>query len=205
MIKLEIKEAHRPVSRISDTLLISGDGWSAPDDIERFNELLESYDIMAIGRSIELHNGHPVDHWANVDSDSSVHWARTLPLTARNGEQPIRHTLGPCKEFDVDWDIVGDIPWQIDEVMWHGSTAFFAVLAGLELGYKKLVLAGVPMDSKGHWYFDQKEYPGPPWTYQSYQAWFEFAETKEAKQVRSMSGYTKTLLGKPTRQWLSKA
>ena len=204
MIKLKVKEAHRHFTIMPDLLLITGDGWSAPDDIKRFARFNLSYDVMAIGRSIGLHNGHPVDHWANVDSDSSVNWAQNLPKVSRKQDIPIRHTLGSCKGFDIDWDIDGDIPWDVSEIIWHGSTALFAVLAGIAMGYDQMVLAGVPLDSKGHWYFDQQKYPGPPWTYQTYQAWFEFAETPEAKQVRSMSGYTKTLLGQPTKTWLSK-
>ena len=208
MIKLKIKEAHRQFNINSDLLLITGDGWTARDDIEQFSKLTADYDIMAIGRSIALHNGHPIDHWANVDADCSVNWAENLPKTARNGEMPIRHTLGDCKGFDIDWDIDGEIPWDVSEIMWHGSTALFCVLAAFPMGYKKIVLAGVPLDSKGHWYWDantQPTYPDPPWSYQTYQAWFELAETPEAKQIRSMSGYTKTLLGKPTKQWLLKA
>jgi hypothetical protein len=140
-----------------------------------------------------------------VDADCSVHWANNLPLVGPNKTVPIRHTLGDCKGFDIDWDIDGEIPWDVSEIMWHGSTALFCVLTAFPMGYKKIVLAGVPLDSKGHWYWDEKtqpQYPDPPWSYQTYQAWFEFAETPEAQQVRSMSGYTKTLLGKPTRKWL---
>jgi len=208
VIKLKIKKARREFNINPDLLLITGDGWSAIEDIKGFNEYELDYDIMAIGRSINLHNGHPVDHWANVDADCSVNWAENLPKVARDGNMPIRHTLGDCRGFDVDWDIDGEIPWDISEIMWHGSTALFAVLAAFTMGYQKLVLAGVPLDSKGHWYWDentQPQYPDPPWSYQTYQAWFEFAETPEAKQVRSMSGYTRTLLGEPTQKWLSRA
>jgi hypothetical protein len=80
------------------------------------------------------------------------------------------------------------------DVMWHGSSALFSVLIGLEMGYTRIYLAGCPLDSKGHWYFPDEDY-GPRWTMETYQAWLDFMDTPEAQRVRSLSGYTAKMLG----------
>ncbi|NIS54479.1 MAG: hypothetical protein GWN62_28215, partial [Aliifodinibius sp.] len=133
---------------------------------------------------------------AEVDADSCKNVIDTLE--ANNPDKVnghiATHTLsdGSIEWFDAHWDLVEN-PWPPDEVLWHGSTALFAVLVGLEMGYKSIVLAGIPLDSKGHWYFKDENY-GPRWTGESYQAWFEFARTEQAKKVTSLSGYTRQLL-----------
>jgi hypothetical protein len=114
--------------------------------------------------------------------------------------KPITHTLGVVGWFDCGWDITG-CPWPADDVTWHGSTALFAVIIGLAMDYQRVILAGVPLDSKGHWYFPEQT-EGPIWTWQGYQAWFEFAMNGHGNRVRSMSGYTKVILGEPTIKWI---
>ena len=199
MIQLKVHEAKRPLKKNFDTIIIIGDGWSAPEDLKKCSKF-EPYDPYSIGRSIKLLDF--CTHWGNVDSDPAVHWAENLPTKDKDGEIPLRHTLGPCKNFDIDWDIDGDIPWDVSEVMWHGSTALFAVLTALAMEYRKIILAGCPLDSKGHWYFPDMK--GPRWTGETYQAWFEFAATEQAKKVRSMSGYTAQLLKKPDKKWFKR-
>ena len=162
---------------------------------------MESYkipfDAYSVGRSIDLLDR--CQHWGNVDSDEAVYWAGQLPNIGPRGEKPLRHTLGSTRNFDVDWDIDGEIPWDTDEIMWHGSTALFAIFTCFAMNYKKIALAGCPMDAKGHWYWKEGN---QAWTGHSYIAWFEFAATPLAKRVRSFSGYTAQLLGKPNKKWL---
>uniref|UniRef100_A0A6M3KIV2 Uncharacterized protein n=1 Tax=viral metagenome TaxID=1070528 RepID=A0A6M3KIV2_9ZZZZ len=88
----------------------------------------------------------------------------------------------------------------MDEILWHGSSALFAAYICLTLGYKKIVLAGCPLDSNGHWYFPANQL-GPRWTGESYQAWLDFAREPEAKKVKSLSGYTAQIVGEATREW----
>jgi hypothetical protein len=124
------------------------------------------------------------------------------PGKARNGHI-VRHTIGDgdTRGFDIDWLIRG-VDFLMDEATWHGSTSLFAALIGHEMGYKKIVLAGCPLDSKGHWYFPDENY-GPKWQTETYQVWFEYALTDKATNVRSMSGYTAQIIGKPTEDWLN--
>ena len=191
-----------PIKRTNDVLLITADGKTLVDDLEVFIGWDIPHDVMCVGRSIKAYPGK-VDHWAEVDADASnwvaMNLEKTHPDKVRNGHI-YKHTLGEHKGFDFDWDVENS-PWPMSEVMWHGSTALFAVMIALEMGYKPIVLAGTPLDSKGHWYFDREKY-GPTWTAETYQAWFEFAAGENAKYVKSMSGYTMQILGKADRKWL---
>lgn len=81
---------------------------------------------------------------------------------------------------------------------WGGSTGLLAVKGLLELGFERIVLAGVPMDTSPHFY------NGQPWRQvERYrQAWKAHLH-EIAPFVRSMSGWTADLLGKPDADWLA--
>jgi hypothetical protein len=194
MIDIYLDRANKPIRRDSDVLLITGDGKTYPKDLERFLGWGIDHDTMCMGRSIKKYPGH-IKHYTDVDSDAGA-WV-IENLEKNNPEQTppegiLTHTLGTVDWVDCGWDIKGS-PWPMADVMWHGSTALFAVYIGLEMGYKRIYLVGCPLDSKGHWYFPDETW-GPRWTMETYQAWLEFAATEDAKKVQSLSGYTKTML-----------
>lgn len=169
------------LKRNADHLLITGDGRTLPDDLAAFFACNIPHDVMAIGRSVKMHF-EPVKHWVNVDGPGSKWWAEHLPGS------PIRHTLGTCDGYDVIWD--DGMP---DGEPWYGSSALFAALIGLILGYKAIVLAGCPLDSNGHWYFGE-EYKGPEWRKEDFEAWERFARLPKPGTVKSLSGWTKEIL-----------
>lgn len=179
--------------------LITGDGRTLGDDLDRLHEWGISHDAMTIGRSYKLVTGR-VLHWVNVDGSHSKWWAENLPR-ANNGEMPYRHTMGDLPGYDIDWDIE-DCPWDVADIMWHGSTSLFAVYICKALGYAKVVLAGCPLDSKGHWYFGP-ETLGPEWSGACYQAWLDFAKDDYSANVRSLSGYTAQIVGEASREWVT--
>jgi len=187
------------LKRNNDLALVTGDGRSLPNDLRTFLDWRLQHDVLAIGRSINLYPGR-VEHWLNVDGTDSSWWADHLPLR-NDGKLPIRHTLGECKGYDVDWDIEDEVTFgKDDHVLWHGSTALFAVYVALALGYEKIVLAGCPLDSKGHWFYGN-EVMGPDWQGKDYQAWLELARTEEGNKVRSLSGYTAQIIGLAKEEW----
>ena len=185
-------KANKEIDRKSDLLLITGDGKTLPSDLKKFLSLNYNHEVLCLGRS---HKIYPkvIQHYADVDADAGKWVAENIHKTNKRAFGTIKHTLGKVAWFDVGWEIE-DCPVKSDEILWHGSSALFAVLIGLAMGYRRIVLAGCPLDSKGHWYFpDQTE--GPRWTAEGYQSWFEFATTMDARKVRSMSGYTRQILG----------
>ncbi len=182
-------------------VLITGDGRTFPKDLEEFLSWGIPHDVMAMGRSLNAYPGR-VMHWANVDSAESIWWAEHLPLK-NAGKMPIRHTLGDCRGFDIDWEIIDEIIFEKgDNSMWYGSTALFAAYACLALGYEKIVLAGCPLDNKGWWFFNEREV-GPHWQGECYQAWLEFSNNGGSHKVRSLSGYTGQIVGKPNKLWVN--
>lgn len=200
-MRLEINKAKLEVKPENRVVLITGDGKPLISDVTTFIQWEIPHDVIAIGRSINYYPSR-VHHWANVDGNDSKWWAEHLPLK-NDGRMPIRHSLGDLPWYDVDWDIKDDVIWGKDDaVLWHGSTALFAVYISIAMGYKKVVLAGCPMDSRGHWW-DPAQNEGPRWQGEAYQAWFEFDLSPEAEKVKSLSGYTSQILGVPRKEWVN--
>jgi hypothetical protein len=190
-----LHKTHRTITRNHDTILILGDGQSMPADLKKFLQWNIPHDVGALGRAVREYPG-TVDHWFNADGDLSIAWARDLPA------ETIKHTMGEVDAFDTDWDLEqpdyhnGTITNEGPGSRMHGSSALFATLACIEMGYQKIILAGCPLDTEGHYYFPQnKETLGPIWLGYDYMAWLDFAEQPEAKRVASMSGYTAKILG----------
>jgi hypothetical protein len=74
-----------------------------------------------------------------------------------------------------------------------GSSALLGVFAGLQMGYKKIILCGCPLQNEG---VSGKEYE------QYHKGWIVKYNTVMGK-VKSMSGWTKDFLGEPTKEWLA--
>lgn len=84
---------------------------------------------------------------------------------------------------------------------WGGSSGLFAVKVALECGCDRIVLAGVPMSADGGHFFD-----AAPWSEANayHKAWLTH-QSEIAPYVRSMSGWTADLLGRPDASWLARA
>jgi len=210
-MKASIYSSLKPIEIDNPILLIMGDGRSLPQDLDEFLSWRISHDAGCIGRSVRYYEGR-VKHWFNGDGETAIWWARKLK--EEHGDGLITHTLGHIDEFDADWEI--DQPdYHNTEVTneggrLHGSSAIFAVSAGLAMGYQRIILAGCPLDTNGHWYYGQELYEtqpqevyGPIWLGYDFMAWLDFTNQENSKQVRSMSGYTKKILGEATKQWLT--
>lgn len=187
-------KCNRDITPDYPNLLVTGDGMTLLDDLTWWINQDIPADIMAIGRSITKFP--KVKHWVSVDSEELKDWAENLP------GDPIRHTMGDWPWFDVDWG-VKNCEITPDDIIWHGSSSLFAAHIGLSMGYDRIVLAGCPLDDKGHWYFDGlDENRGPDWNNQSFIAWQEFKEYPGSEKVRSLSGFTAEVMGRPTKEWL---
>ena len=81
---------------------------------------------------------------------------------------------------------------------WDGSSGLVAVQAALMMGYKKIILCGVPLTKDGGHTHHSGE-----WKYaDSYHKFWRRHKTDMLGRVKSFSGYTKDLLGEPTQEWL---
>jgi len=205
-MRISLHNADKPLNPDSDTILIMGDGSSLISDLQRFLTWDLPHDVGALGRGIKEYPGK-VHHWFNADGDSAIQWAENLP----NGDETIKHTFGNVRGFDADWDVEQDNYHHSvitgDANRFHGSSALFATLASLSMGYGRIVLAGCPLDTEGHYYFPKKSKDtlGPIWLGYDFMAWLEFSQMQDAYKVRSMSGYTKIILGDANKAWIEDA
>jgi hypothetical protein len=186
--------------RDNRTVLITGDAWSLFADIAKFDEFGVPYDLFCVNRSIRAMK-KPVKHWAAIDTEESVWLSQYLTPELVPESGLLRHTIGWCQGFNVCWK-VDDRPEGTEFLLWAGSTSYFAILAAIYMGYEKIVLAGIPMDCKHHWY-EEEGTKGPSWKGQVFHTWIDFARTEPAKKVKSISGYTEFILGAPTKEWLN--
>lgn len=81
---------------------------------------------------------------------------------------------------------------------WGGSSGLYAIQCGLQFGYSRIIACGMPLDARPH-FFDPKEWKD---CYSYRDGWTKHVSHLKPR-VRSMSGWTMTLLGKPTPQWIN--
>ena len=180
-----------------DVLLIVGDGRNVLDDLAEWYRIAEGiveYDTMAINYSAMI-IPHQIQHFAAGDAHmpDMQRVARSLPETV------VKHAWNPGSVgFDIRWVRNG-------RGGWNGTSANLALKIGLALDYTRMVLAGCPMDKSGNWYSDivkkedvkaAKDHRHHLWK------WTEMSTRPIGRFVRSMSGNTADLFGKPTREWL---
>lgn len=169
------------------TLLVLGDAVCLEADLLAFMVAMQpvTCDVFACNRSVlSDYISRPVTHWGAADGEEAIWMSLSIqklyPAT-------LRHTMAPeIKGFNVFWTPEDDR----DPETWRGTTAVMATMAGLAMGYDKIVLVGCPMDDTGRWYD-----PGriTPWTPAAFQP-FRWMKNKQLP-VRSMSGRTKDILG----------
>jgi hypothetical protein len=74
-----------------------------------------------------------------------------------------------------------------------GSSSLLGVWAGLELGYDRIVMCGCPLIGKNTFGRDYNKQYARGWVH---------ACNRIKPFVRSMSGWTRDLIGKPTKEWI---
>lgn len=78
-----------------------------------------------------------------------------------------------------------------------GSSGLYSTKIALELGFERLVLCGIPMTPEPH-FFNRA-----PWAaYRNFSASWRTLAPRLLPNVKSMSGWTRTLLGSPSESWL---
>ncbi|MGQ9370344.1 hypothetical protein [Azospirillum sp. ST 5-10] len=93
---------------------------------------------------------------------------------------------------------VSDVHPKLD--MWNGSSSLYAVRVALARGARRVVLAGAPLDAGPH-------HDGAPSLrrhLRQYRLGWERALPDLAGRVRSLSGWTMGLLGRPDDRWLAR-
>ena len=189
--------------RHSDTVFITGDGSCLSDDCHRFQSWNIDHDIFAVNKSLIFHQ-RQVTHWAAIDLEETIWFAENITEAQMPDRRITRHTIGDLPDsVDFTWEM--DYDWQNDNqrLVFVGNTGYFSVLISLIMGYKKVILGGMPLDSLPHWY-ERPEVAGPNWAGHVYRQWIDFAQkVPGAENVRSMSGYSGFILGEATKDWIN--
>lgn len=164
------------------------------DDMHTFLEGYESpVDVIAVNDAGWLYEGD-IDHWVTLHPEHFPVWLDKRPT--RDG---ILFWTGADRthRYDgVDFNTVGH--WGA------GSSTLFAVTVGLYMGYSRMVLCGAPMVSVPH-AAGASEWDGKPWPnheVQVHRQGWTYHKDRIAGSVRSMSGWTRDLLGAPDAEFL---
>lgn len=98
--------------------------------------------------------------------------------------------------------LTGFTPFKFDGQTDSGSSGLFALkVALINLGFDRAVLCGVPMEALQAHFFDTHKWGGAI----SHRRGWKQALPQIADRARSMSGWTREILGSPTTEWLSGA
>jgi len=132
-----------------------------------------------------------IDHWCTMHPDKLTGWVNARRKAGRPDAKQlwIPQHREPPKELT---GLVRHAP------SWGGSSGLLCCVVVLKILNCRAVLAGVPMTADTAHYNSSK-----PWTdvvhYTS--NWIRF-RSELNDRIKSMSGWTKELLGEPTAEWL---
>lgn len=142
-------------------------------------------------------------------NDAGIVWPGKIDhwVTLHPTEFPRRVERRRARGFDMKFEAWSheSRPW-IDHVRcyWEGSSGMFGARAAIELGGLRVVLAGIPMDDLPHVRggVTHERLRGKAWP-----AAKKFRDDWQRCKpymgaVRSMSGWTKHVLGAPDEKWL---
>jgi len=80
----------------------------------------------------------------------------------------------------------------------NGTSGLYAVQVALHLGAKNIIMAGCPIDDSTHFNVERGLSKGIPWQLEMHRKpWRDYADELRARGVRSMSGWSRGLLGGP--------
>jgi len=133
--------------------------------------------------------GGELDAWVSLHPDF---FANALPRRLNAGlNRPLLYA--PAKHSDTPG--IKAVPTR-----WDGSSALYAAqIAMKQLKAKKVILCGAPLDSEaGH-----IAVPGRWGDPERYRTGFVTALSEIEHKVRSMGGWTATLLGEPSPGWIA--
>jgi hypothetical protein len=167
--------------------LIVGGAECVHEDIENALSMAEFDLIVVVKRMLPVWRG-PVHAFVTLHSDTA---AATIQERRARGLSMDFETFCTRPIRGVRTRVIED---------WKGSSGLLAVKVAKLLGASRIVLAGVPMDARPH--FDRAQ----PWQFvYSYRSGWEKHLPEYRSITRSMSGWTRNVLGTPTPEWLGEA
>ena len=168
-------------------LIITGSAACVNEDIEALRPIgrLQPCDYLAVGFDAVDKYAWPIKYVATYHPEKiDMTRERRASIGGNTDYKLICHEQRPGVDIVIrDW-------WKPS-----GSSALLGVQAGLMAGYKKIILCGCPLTGKN----------SDGASYEHFRGGFEARKAEIAPYVRSMSGWTADLLGKPTPEWFAEA
>jgi hypothetical protein len=170
--------------------MVLGSANTLYEDSGRARALLRGHDpvVIACNHAARDWPGR-VDHWATMHPDQLPGWAAQR---ARQGYTRVgrywyaRHRICPA--------VIEATPVE----SWGGSSGLLCVTVAFELGCERIILAGVPMLKMAKHFDDQRNWDEARAYHRAWEAKLE----RMRGRVKSLSGWTRELLGEPTEDWL---
>jgi len=142
-----------------------------------------------------------IDYWVTLHPEKMLQWQRLRRQNGYNDDYcTISHEIyQPGTIPTGDPRIDKAVKYAYPGMNGSGSSGLLAVKAAQEEGYDRIVLAGVPMTREQRHFFTNDL-----WNERDmfHRAWIT-AKPYIKDSVRSLSGWTKELLGYPTPTWFA--
>lgn len=166
-----------------------GDAGCVWEDAEAARRLFEPEVVAATNNIASVWPGH-VDHWFTLHPRAVPQWVGIELALSRRLKLGLNrpHTWSHKPDKGIDF-VTPD---------WGGSTGLLLVKGLLEIGLEKIVLAGIPMTRAGRHYYEAEDWAQAE---HYHKAWTKHLDLIRP-HVRSMSGWTRDILGAPTPEWL---
>lgn len=169
-------------------------------DLEAALDLAEFSHVVACNDAGAAYPGH-LDAFVTLHAEKAGLWmarreSAGLPMPAR----VIGHDTAKSGILKMPGCITGFTDYRFDGQTDSGSSGLFALkFALIDMGFDKAVLCGVPMETSGAHFFDLSPWRGAL----SHQRGWRQALPVIKDRARSMSGWTREILGEPTDEWLA--
>lgn len=171
---------------MSAVWLVVGAAGGVWRDLEKFDRLgSHPAGVIAVNRMM-------ADFPRDLTCGATLHPDMAAGWVGGRGLRVFAHSAGP--------GVTDIVPWSEG---WQGTSALYAVEIALKLGAEKIVLAGVPMDEGPHYYDTDLGISALGEWLDLYRSGWRCARPTIQGIVKSMSGWTRTVLGAPTKEWAS--
>jgi hypothetical protein len=178
------------LDQMKKSALVLGGANNLHEDMAEALKLFKPAVLIATNNAGRDHQG-PLDHWCSMHPDKLGNWVKERRKAGRPDAGTLwrpRHRPTPQ---GLDMQAVPS---------WGGSSGLLAVtVALLALECDKVVLVGVPLERERAHYDDKRVWVEAD-RYRS--AWQRYLHAMSNK-VKSMSGWTRQLLGAPDVEWFN--
>jgi hypothetical protein len=177
-------------ARNSENLIIVGTAKNVWQEFLQAKAIFGQHDTMCINFSLlgfddlRLKGMEAVHHWSTLHPEIFALRVTRPPL--------ITHSRTQKDLVDMAWPEISDA----------GTSSLFSLQVGMKLGYKKIIVVGIPLNREPRF----TDFPGAEMVYDDtaiHMSWSMFLNEspESAKIVRSTSGKTMELYGAPTQEW----